>query len=152
MPIPLDEALKNDLFSSDNVLDHLQSSINSGEMAGRKFRDIAIIAGLVFRGYPGMPVRDRHLQSSSSLIYQVFEDHDPQNLLLRQSYDEVINHQLEMQRFKKLLARLANLEIVVTTPETPTPFAFPIMADRLRQRMSTENVESMLERLSLDYS
>jgi ATP-dependent helicase Lhr and Lhr-like helicase len=152
IPIPLDKALGKDLFHSENVIEHLQSSINSGEMAGRKFRDIAIISGLVFRGYPGMPVRDRHLQSSSSLIYQVFQDHDPDNLLLRQAYTEVINHQLEMERFKLLLKRLKQMELVVTHPEIPTPFAFPIMADRLRQKMSTENVESVLERLSLDYS
>ncbi|NNE54872.1 MAG: DNA ligase-associated DEXH box helicase, partial [Flavobacteriales bacterium] len=151
-PIPIQEALESDLFDETDLLKHVQASINAGEMARRKFRDIAVIAGLIFRGYPGMPVRERHLQSSSSLVFDVFEDYDPENLLLRQAYNEVIDHQLEMVRFRKLMKRLRNQRVVLSRPEKPTPFAFPIMADRLRQRLSTEDVEDRIARMSIDYT
>lgn len=152
IPIPIEKALATDLFSVENLLTHVQASLNAGEMASRKFRDIAIVAGLIFRGFPGMPVRDRHIQSSSSLIFEVFEEYDKDNILLRQAYDEVIDHQLEMVRFRRLLESLQEKEIVFKKPLTPTPFAFPIMADRLRQRLTTENVEERISRMSLDYS
>jgi ATP-dependent Lhr-like helicase len=152
IPIPIEKALATNLFSTENLLTEVQASINAGEMASRKFRDIAIVAGLIFRGFPGMPVRDRHIQSSSSLIFDVFEDYDQDNILLRQAYNEVIDHQLEMVRFRRLLESLQAKEIVLKKPLIPTPFAFPIMADRLRQRLSTENVEERISRMSLDYA
>lgn len=152
IPIPIEKALAKDLFSEKDLLKHVQASLNAGEMASRKFRDIAIIAGLIFRGFPGMPVRDRHIQSSSSLIFEVFEDYDKDNILLRQAYNEVIDHQLEMVRFRRMLEALQTRKIVLKKPDVPTPFAFPIMADRLRQRLTTENVEERISRMSLHYA
>lgn len=151
IPIPIREALEADLFSDEDLFKHLQASINAGEMARRKFRDIAVIAGLIFKGYPGMPVRERHIQASSSLVFDVFEDYDSENLLLRQAYNEVIDHQLEFVRFRNMIRRLRNQNVVFATPELPTPFAFPIIADRLRQRLSTEDVEDRIARMSIDY-
>ena len=53
------------------LMDDLEATVNGAELARRQFRDIAVIAGLVFRGYPGQPVKDRHLQGSSSLLFDV---------------------------------------------------------------------------------
>ena len=58
-------------------------------MAKRKFRDIATISGLIFKGYPGNFVSNKHIQSSSSLIYEVFNQYDPDNLLIKQAKEEV---------------------------------------------------------------
>ena len=55
-----------------------------------KCKDIAAISGLVFKGFPGKPVKDRHLQSSSQLFFDVFNDFEAHNLLLMQAYDEVM--------------------------------------------------------------
>ncbi|NJO86523.1 MAG: hypothetical protein HC821_00025 [Lewinella sp.] len=41
------------MFHTDDLTDELQMSINATEMARRRFRDIAAIAGLIFKGYPG---------------------------------------------------------------------------------------------------
>ena len=93
-----------------------------------------------------------HGESQAGLGFEVFEEYDKDNILLRQSYDEVIDHQLEMVRFRRLLESLQEKEIVFKKPLVPTPFAFPIMADRMRQRLTTENVEERISRMSLHYS
>ncbi len=67
-PIPIAEAFDSDLFSVDHLMDDLEATVNGAELARRQFRDIAVIAGLVFRGFPGQPVPDRHLQGSSALL------------------------------------------------------------------------------------
>lgn len=40
-PIPIEEALDNDLFSNAHLQDDLQHSLNATELAKRHFRDIA---------------------------------------------------------------------------------------------------------------
>ena len=150
-PIDLEEAFDNEVLTVEHLMDDLEASVNSAELARRKFRDIAVISGLVFQGFPGNQVKDRHLQSSSSLVFDVFEDYDSENLLLRQAYDEMIDHQLEFERFQLALSRIARQKLVITYPEKPTPFAFPIMADRLRQKLTSETIGDRIQKMSLEF-
>ncbi|MBX7051649.1 MAG: ligase-associated DNA damage response DEXH box helicase [Flavobacteriales bacterium] len=151
-PIRIEDALGEGMLDTNDLERDVLQGVNSSELANRRFRDIAAIAGLVFKGYPGQPIKERHLQSSSQLIFQVFEDYDPKNLLLRQSYDEVIHHQLELPRMRKALERMSSQHIIIKTPDKPTPFAFPVMVDRLRDRMSSESLEERIRRMSAEWA
>lgn len=150
-PIPIEEAVETNLLGSDDLMKDIQASINSTEMARRKFRDIAAISGLVFKGYPGKPVKDRHLQSTSQLFFNVFNDYDAHNLLLRQAFDEVMDFQLEEARLRKALDRIAYQKIIITHPEKPTPFAFPIMVDRMREKLTSEKIEDRIRKMVMQY-
>lgn len=149
--IPIDEAIETNLFDGDNLSRDIQASINSSEMARRKFRDIAAISGLVFKGYPGRPVKDRHLQSSSQLFFEVFQEYEPQNLLLRQAYEEVMDFQLEEGRLRAALKRIDGQRIILKKPEKPTPFALPILVDRLRESLSSEKLKDQISRMGIQY-
>jgi ATP-dependent Lhr-like helicase len=151
-PIPIEEAIETNVLGSDDLFRDIQASINSTEMARRKFRDIAAISGLVFKGYPGKPVKDRHLQSSSQLFFEVFNDYDAHNLLLQQAFEEVMDFQLEEVRLRAALERINHQRIVITTPEKPTPFAFPIMVDHMREKLTTERLEDRIKRMAVDYN
>lgn len=148
-PIPLSEGLDNNIFTTDHLMDDLEASINSTEMAKRKFRDIAVIAGMVFTGFPGHFVKDKHLQSSSALIFDVFQDYDSSNLLLRQAFNEVIEDQLEIVRFRQVLKRINGEQWIMTYPSKPTPLSFPIMVDRLRETVSSESLEEKLKKMTV---
>jgi ATP-dependent helicase Lhr and Lhr-like helicase len=150
-PIPIEEAVETNVLGIENLSRDIQASINATEMARRKFRDIAAISGLVFKGYPGKPIKDRHLQSSSQLFFNVFHDYEAHNLLLLQSYEEVMDFQLEEARLRTALERISTQKIVITRPEKPTPFAFPIMVDRLREKLSTEKIEDRIRKMALRY-
>ena len=100
-------------------------SVNSIEMAKRKFRDVAVIGGLIFQGMPGEHVKQKHLQNSASLLFNVFTEYDPKNILLRQAYQEVLDQQMEEVRLRNMLQRVQNGNIVITFPERLTPFSFP---------------------------
>lgn len=151
-PIPIEEAVETNMLGVDNLLADIQASINSTEMARRKFRDIAAISGLVFKGYPGKPVKDRHLQSSSQLFFNVFHDYEAHNLLLRQAYEEVMDFQLEEARLRAALERISRQKILITHPGIPTPFAFPIIVDRLREKLTSEKLEDRIKKMALQYS
>ncbi len=145
--INIEELLDNNLFSPDFVYEDAIRSINSSQMAQRKFRDIASIAGLVFTGYPGKEKKTRHLQASSQLFFKVFEDNEDNNLLLLQAYDEVINFELEISRQQAAFKRINSQKIIVTYPTKPTPFCFAIMVARFREFYSNEPIESRVEKL-----
>lgn len=146
-PIPLTTENAHQLFSTENLLTELQTSVNATEMARRKFRDIAVIAGLIFQGYPGKHKANRHLQSSASLLFNVFRDYDAQNLLLKQAFNEAFFYQMEEARLRETLDRIAVSRIVITEPQKLTPFCFPIKVDSLRDTMTSEKLEDRIKKL-----
>ncbi|MEX0966797.1 MAG: ligase-associated DNA damage response DEXH box helicase [Bacteroidia bacterium] len=150
-PIPLEEAIKQGLFDTHRLVDDIQQSVNSTEMARRKFREIAAIAGLVFSGYPGRNKSNKHLQASSGLLFDVFSEYDRNNLLILQAYEEVLTFQLEEGRMRKALERIRQQKLLITHPSRPTPFAFPILVDRLREKISSEKLEDRIKRMQILY-
>lgn len=146
-PIPVDDSNVYELFTTDNLLTDIQKSVNSVEMAKRKFRDISVIAGLVFQGYPGEHKKARHLQSSASLIFKVFTEYEPDNLLIRQAYQEVLDQQMEEARLRDALQRIGKSNIVITFPQQLTPFCFPIKVDSLRDTLTSESLEDRILKL-----
>ncbi len=148
-PIPIEQAIDANLFTLDNLLFDLQGSINHNEMARRRFRDIAGIAGLVFKGFPGRNIKDKHLQSSSQLFFDVFRDYECDNLLYKQAFQEIMEFQIEEVRLRSALRRIESQSLKLQYPVRPTPFCFPILADRLRERFSTEKVDEMIKKMIL---
>ena len=145
--IDMQQVLDNNLFSADFLMDDLYKSLNATEMARRKFRDIAVIAGLVFTGYPNKLVKSKHLQSSSQLLFDVFRDYEPQNLLFQQAFTETFEHQLEEGRLRLALERINHQDIIWKNCDKPTPFSFPIITDRLREKLSSEKLEDRIQRM-----
>jgi len=136
-------------LSPQNLATDIPASLNAVEMAKRQFREIARIAGLVFQGYPGVHKTARQVQATSGLFYDVFARYDPNNMLLQQAEREVLERQLERSRMGRALERLEGSTILMTNPERPTPIAFPILVDRLRETVSSESVSQRIAKLSL---
>ncbi len=145
--IDLDSDLLQALFSTDNLIEHISTSVNASEMAKRRFHDIAYIAGMVFRGYPGQKIKERHLQNSSALLFKVFEEYQPDHILLKQAYSETMDFQLEEGRLRKALDRINSQQILLEDIKYPSPLCFPILVDRLRQKMSSEQLEDRIARI-----
>lgn len=146
-PIPVDDSNVYELFSEEGLFDDIQKSVNSTEMAKRKFRDIAVIGGLIFQGIPGEKQKARHLQSSASLLFKVFAEYEPNNILLKQAYTEVFEQQMEEVRLRDMLQRIQKSNIIITWPQQLTPFCFPLKVDSLRENMSSEQLEDRVKRM-----
>jgi ATP-dependent Lhr-like helicase len=149
-PIPIQEEEIKTLFSPQNLSADIVASINATEMARRKFRDIACISGLVFQGFPGKYVANKHLQSSAALFFNVFSDYDKHNLLLRQAYDEAFYQQIEEPRLAAALQRIQQSRVVIVKTERYTPLCFPIKVDSLRENMSSEELSQRIERMTAE--
>lgn len=145
--IDMQQVLDNNLFSAEYLMDDLYKSLNATEMARRKFRDVAVIAGMVFTGYPNKLIKTKHLQSNSQLLFSVFRDYEPDNLLFLQAFRETFEHQLEEGRLRLALERISIQEIIWKPCEKPTPFSFPIITDRLREKLTSEKVEDRIRKM-----
>ena len=146
---PLEEALAAGLFSSDKLLDDVPASLNATEMARRQFREIARVAGLVFPGFPRSGKTARQLQASSGLFFDVFQRHDPGNLLITQAHREVLERQLEQSRLGRALQRLAESRVVITQPPRSTPLAFGLLVDRAREKVSSETLAERVRKMQM---
>jgi ATP-dependent Lhr-like helicase len=129
------------------LLHEVLESLNAGELARRRFREIARVSGLIFQGYPGERRSNKQLQASSSLFWEVFRKYDPQNRLLLQAEQELLAQELEIGRLRASLARMNAQTLSLHALARPTPFAFPLMIERYREQLSSESVADRIARM-----
>ena len=149
-PVELGVRTLGALLAAPHVEHDILLGVNAAEMARRGFREIARVAGLVFQGYPGQGQSARQLQASSGLLYDVFNDYDPENLLLQQSLREVLDRRLEAPRLAAALDRMRRDRVVITDVARPTPFAFPLMVEIFREKLTTEALATRVARMVAD--
>ncbi len=138
------------VFSGENLLHDVLASLNSSELAQRRFREIARVAGLVSSGFPGQPKSARQLQASSALFYEVFRKYDAGNLLLNQAENEVLSQELELSRLAQALARMRARTVAFAQLRHPSPMSLPLMVERFREKLSTEQLSQRLDRILRD--
>ena len=133
--------------SLEETREEVMESLNAAELARRRFRDIAQIAGLVVNGYPGERKSARQLQASASLFYDVFRKYDPENGLLKQAERELLEDELEVRRLHEALTRMNERRLTRVALKRCSPLAFPLLAERFRESLSTESFEARVARL-----
>ena len=138
------------VFNTTDLLPDVIASLNASELAQRRFREIARIAGLVFNGFPGASKSAKQLQASSSLFFEVFRKHDAGNLLLSQSQQEVLRDELDVQRLGATLDQLQAKALQWQPIERATPFAFPLVVERLRESITSEKLSDRIARMVAD--
>ncbi len=151
-PVDCTPLLDGSAFSTSNLMADVLASLNAGELAQRRFREIARVAGLVFTGYPGAAKSAKQLQASSSLFWEVFRKYDPRNPLLGQAEREVLAQELEIERLRATLCRMAAQRIELVDLRVPSPFALPLMVERFREELSTEKLADRLQRILAEAS
>lgn len=146
-PVPVEVALHEELLSPLHVFEDIIACMNEIEMAKRQFREVARIAGLVFEGYANQRKTGRQLQATTGLIFDVFQNYDPENLLLQQAHREVLERQLEHSRLIATLQTLESSTIELRHVKRFSPLSFPLMVDRIRERLSSETLADRVRRM-----
>lgn len=146
-PVDWSQHLNAELLDPADLLADVLASLNAGELALRRFREIARIAGLVFAGYPGAPKSTRQVQASSGLFFQVFKQYDADNLLLAQAGEEVLREELDIRRLEETLERINGMKLDVHQIKRPTPLGFPLLVERMRESMSSEKLADRIRRM-----
>lgn len=147
--IPIEMLSEHHLFNSENLADDILRSMNASEMARRRFREIARVAGLVFSGYPGKSKTSRQVQVSSGLLFDVFSEYDPENLLLHQAQREVLEQQLEESRLRNAMKRLSKSRMISVELQRPSPMSLPLVAESWRGKVSSETIAERVAKMQL---
>jgi ATP-dependent Lhr-like helicase len=129
------------------IEDDILSSLNATEMTRRCFRDIARISGLIHHGMPGRSKSMRHLQASATMVFDVLKEYDPGNLLLHQARQEVLANQLQIDRLKGALERMHSQRWEIRELNQWTPFSFPLMVERVRDRIGSESLADRIRKM-----
>jgi ATP-dependent Lhr-like helicase len=149
-PFDVEPVTSQQVFTATDLMHDVLASLNSSELAQRRFREIARVAGLISTGYPGQPKSTRQLQASSALFFEVFRKYDAGNLLLNQAEKEVLSQELEIARLDDTLGRMRAKTLVFAPLRHPSPMSLPLMVERFREKLSTEQLSQRLDRILRD--
>lgn len=142
----LGEEHLRELLTADCLLDDLIACMNTAELARRQFREIARVSGLVLQAPPGRKDQSqRQLQVSATLLYEVLDRYDPDNLLLDQARREIMEKQLELSRLTAVIHRLQSIPMHLIETKNLSPMAFPLWADRLSATLPAGDAATRLE-------
>jgi ATP-dependent Lhr-like helicase len=150
-PFKLNRDMIAGLLSADALLEDVLKSLNAAELAKRHFREIARVAGLIFIGYPGANKSNKQLQATSGLIFDVFAQWDRANPLLSQAEREVLQRELEFTRLAEALQRMQTQRVTIVRSDRPTPFCFPLMVERFREKLTSEKLADRIARMQMAF-
>jgi ATP-dependent Lhr-like helicase len=148
---PLEYEFKVDelkeLLSMNNLSNDIQRSLNMTQLAKKQFRDIAQIAGLIHQNRPGERRTMKNLQMSSSLLFEFFQNYEPEQPLYHQSFDEVKFFQFQESRLISVMKRLQDMPFEHYKTSRPSPLAFPLIVEMIGSKVSSETLSERLQKM-----
>ena len=133
-PVDLTQFDFKQFMSLESIRELSLASFNHNEMILQEFRQICMVSGLLYKGMPGRLKSGRYTQSSVRILYDIFKDYDPDNLLLKQAREVVFHSQLFPQRLQDRLKDISQ-HIVIETPRKVTPFGYTLYQEQLSAKM-----------------
>jgi ATP-dependent Lhr-like helicase len=133
----------DELFDEDMLGDDLEAWMDESSMLRRSFRNVAVIAGLIERRFPGEEKSRRQLTISTDLVYDVLRKHQGDHLLLRAARADAATGLLDVQRLGEMLSRIKG-RIVHKALERVSPLAVPVMLEIGREAVYGEASEALM--------
>ncbi len=131
------------LFDEDMLGDDLEGWLGQSSLMKRTFRNVAVIAGLIERRYPGREKTGRQVTFSSDLIYDVLLAHEPDHLLLQATWADAARGLLDVRRLGDMLGRVKG-RIAHRRLERISPLAVPVMLEIGREPIGQAALEDLL--------
>jgi ATP-dependent helicase Lhr and Lhr-like helicase len=141
----LEEARDFDaLFDQDMLGDDLENWMMESSMLRRSFRNVAIVAGLIERKYPGQEKSGRQVTFNSDLIYDVLRKHQPDHILLRATYADAATGLTDVARLGAMLGRVKG-RIRHRGLKHVSPLAIPVLLEIGREQVYGEAEDHLLK-------
>jgi ATP-dependent Lhr-like helicase len=131
------------LFDEDMLGDDLEAWMDESTMLRRSFRNVAVIAGLIERRFPGEEKSRRQVTFSSDLIYDALRKHEPDHILLRATRQDAAHQLADLRRLGELLRR-AKGRIEYRRLDRISPLAVPVLLEIGKERVLDGTAEDEL--------
>jgi ATP-dependent Lhr-like helicase len=132
------------LFDEDMLGDDMEAWMDESSMLKRTFRNVAVIAGLIERQYPGQQKTGRQVTFNSDLIYDTLRRHEPQHILLRATRRDAARGLTDIERLAGMLKR-AKDRILHRRLDRVSPLAVPVLLEIGKERVDGEAVDELLD-------
>jgi ATP-dependent Lhr-like helicase len=132
------------LFAEDMLGDDLEEWMSESSMLKRTFRNVAIVAGLIDRQYPGQKKTGRQVLFNSDLIYDVLRKHEPDHVLLRATRADAATGLTDVRRLGDMLARVKG-RITHRHLDRVSPLAVPILLEVGREQIDGAAIDALLD-------
>jgi ATP-dependent Lhr-like helicase len=140
---PASPSQLDELFDEDMLGDDLEAWMDESTMLRRSFRNVAVIAGLIERRFPGEEKSRRQVTFSSDLIYDTLRQHEPNHILLRATRQDAAWQLADLKRLGDLLKR-AKGRIVYRRLDRISPLAVPVLLEIGKERVLDGTAEDEL--------
>jgi len=140
---PPTKAQLDQLFDEDMLGDDLEAWMDESTMLRRSFRNVAVIAGLIERRFPGEEKSRRQVTFSSDLIYDALRKHEPDHILLRATRQDAAHQLADIRRLGELLRR-AKGRIEYRRLDRISPLAVPVLLEIGKERVLDGTAEDEL--------
>jgi len=91
----------------------------------RNFRKVAIISGLLDRGYPNKK-KFKQLGINSDLIFEVLKKYEKSHILLTATYEESKRDLIEIDRVKNYIKKIQK-NFIFKSLRKPSPLSVPLL-------------------------
>lgn len=137
------------LFDEDMLGDDLEAWMDESSMLKRTFRNVAVIAGLIERNYPGKKKTGRQVSFSSDLIYDTLRQHEPDHILLRATRRDAAKGLTDIRRLGDMLRR-AKGRIRFRRLDRVSPLAVPVLLEIGKERIDGAADDLLLGEAAVD--
>jgi ATP-dependent helicase Lhr and Lhr-like helicase len=132
------------LFDEDMLGDDLESWMAESSVLRRSFRNVAVIAGLIEKNYPGAEKTRKQVTVNSDLIYDVLRRHEPDHILLRATRADAATGLTDVRRLGQMLARVKG-RITHRRLDRVSPLAVGAILDIGREQVYGSALDQILD-------
>ncbi|MFQ3671414.1 MAG: DEAD/DEAH box helicase [Verrucomicrobiia bacterium] len=125
----------------------LRAALGEAELVRWQFRSVAQTGLMVGREKLGGVRKGRQVQWDAELLFRVLQTHEPEHLLLEESFREATRSFLDVEGAGEFLEEVGRLDWRVVEVASVTPFSFHLFASKIRESMSLEDPAEAVERL-----
>jgi ATP-dependent Lhr-like helicase len=142
------EPLLRECFAPADWRSDLEEAIAATETVSRKFRVVAEIGQLLPRKTYAGPRSPKSASWSATLLYQTFQEYEPDHPLLREAAREVLEDQLDAAAAEAEAARIHSAPWETVGLPGPSPFALSLFSAFNREVLVTQDPDQALTELA----
>ncbi len=125
------------LFDENLMIDEFEKWIQETPLTKKKFRDIALISGLVEKKLPGKEKTGKQVLFSTDIIFDVLNKYEPNHILLKAVRDDVMFSIIGGDKLKEVLIRIKD-NLIIRNLNQISPLSFPLVLESGKQIISNE--------------
>ena len=133
-----------EIFNFKNIKVNIHHWLENSSLFKRNFKKVAIISGLIDKGYPG---QKRKLSLNSELIFEVLIKYEKNHILLKATKQESKKELVELDRLNNFQKRIKS-KIVFKELKNTSPLSVPLIIEINKEYINKNIIdEYYLEKL-----